>query len=1497
VNAHRDAEGTFGLYRADDEHDACGTGFVAHARGRRSHEVLRAALTMLENLAHRGGVGVDPDTGDGAGVLLQVPHALYRDTVDFALPREGAYGVGMLFLPRDAPLRARCEAALADCAAQSGLTVLGWRDVPTDPTCVGPTGRASMPDIVQVFVAGRAAANGQSGVFAADGALDGDALERQLYALRRRWERAVAGVDAYACSLSSRTVVYKGLLLPSRLAGFYRDLADDRAVTALALVHQRFSTNTLPAWRRAHPYRMVAHNGEINALRGNRSAMRGREATLDAGDLLPREILTPVLDPQGSDSAMLDNALELLVRAGRALPHAARMLVPEAWENDTTMPARRRDLYAWMAERMEPWDGPAAVCFTDGVAVGAMLDRNGLRPLRWLRTHDGRVVACSEAGALPLDPSAVAQRGRIGPGGMILVDTVEGTVRDGASALDPIAASRPWGRWLRGVHVTLSREDAPAKTPAREDLPRAQRAFGYSREDLKLVLPPMARGGEEAVGSMGNDAPPAALSRRPQPLFHHFRQLFAQVTNPPMDPIREAPVMSLRTVLGPAPALLRDDAPAFDARRVLLDDPILSPRDLERLCDRARTGLVAETLDATFVDDLDAALTQLADRAEALVREGVAVIVVSDQGATPERAPVPSLLALAAVQERLVRAGLRGAAGLVVDSGDAREVMHACLLLGYGADALHPRVACASVVALARDGELDGVTDPADALHGYLSALRKGVLKVMSKMGIATVASYRGAQVFEALGLHPSVVSRFFSGTHSSIGGADLAVIAAEALSRHAQAYPAQRRLPALDVGGHYQWRVEGESHLWNPDALGQLQHAVKSARYELFERFAARADDDARRHGALRAMFDFVPAMPIPLDEVEPEHEIVKRFKTGAMSFGSISAEAHETLAVAMNRLGARSNSGEGGEDPARFVPDARGDLRRSAIKQVASGRFGVTSHYLVNADELQIKMAQGAKPGEGGQLPGHKVDAVIARVRNSTEGVGLISPPPHHDIYSIEDLAQLIHDLRCANDRARVSVKLVAEHGVGTVAAGVAKAGADVILVSGDGGGTGAAPLGSIKHAGIPWEIGLAEAQQALVHNGLRGRVRLETDGQLRTARDIAVAAMLGAEEFGFATAALVATGCVLMRVCHLNTCPVGIATQDPRLRARFAGEPEHVVNLMVFLARSLRELMASLGFRRVDEMVGRADRLRFAVPEDHWKAQGIDLRPLLAMGPEGASVRGDGAQPALTPSSLERAMARVCAPAITAGTAVRATFSIANTDRTTGARVSAEVSRALGAQGLARGTVSLSFRGSAGPSFGAFLAPGVSLALEGEANDHVAKGLSGGEVSVRPFAGALGGDALLGNVALYGATAGWLFAAGAAGERFAVRNSGATAVVEGVGDHGCEYMTGGAVLVLGEVGKNFGAGMSGGVAWVLDARGDFAQRVAKGVTVDVPEPTDLARIEALLRDHVARTGSPVAVGLLAQGVASLPWCLVLPKEFRAALARRLPVVAEVA
>ncbi|MEZ4392499.1 MAG: glutamate synthase-related protein [Polyangiales bacterium] len=964
-----------------------------------------------------------------------------------------------------------------------------------------------------------------------------------------------------------------------------------------------------------------------------------------------------------------------------------------------------------------------------------------------------------------------------------------------------------------------------------------------------------------------------------------------------MDPIREASVMSLRTVLGPAPprcSTARAGAlgAAGAARR---PDPLAEGlRDPHPGVARRP---VASLGNATFVDDLDGALDELADQAERAALGGAALLVVSDRGYTPERAPIPSLLALAAVQNRLVHKGLRNTVGVVVSAGDAREVTHACLLLSYGADAVYPRVACASVVALCREGDLEGVSDARDALRGYLSALRKGVLKVMSKMGIAAVASYRGAKVFEALGLHPSVMSKHFPDTRSAVGGADLAVIAAEALSRHAQAFPSQRRLAPLDVGGQYQWRVEGESHLWNPDALGQLQHAVRSGDYAHFQRFSRRADEDARRHGAFRALLDFAPGEPVPLDEVEPEHEIVTRFKTGAMSFGSISKEAHENLAVAMNRLGARSNSGEGGEDPARFAPDARGDLRRSAIKQVASGRFGVTSHYLVNADELQIKMAQGAKPGEGGQLPGHKVDAVIARVRNSTEGVGLISPPPHHDIYSIEDLAQLIHDLRCANDRARVSVKLVAEHGVGTIAAGVAKAGADLILVSGDGGGTGAAPLGSIKHAGMPWEVGLAETQQALVQNGLRGRVRLETDGQLRTARDIAVAAMLGAEEFGFATAALVASGCVLMRVCHLNTCPVGIATQDPRLRERFAGEPEHVVNLMTFLARSLRELMASLGFRSVDEMVGRVDRLRYAPPTDHWKAAGLDLSPLLAPAPEGAALRKAQGQAPRTPSALERAILRVSAPAIASGARVRASFSIANTDRATGARVSSEVSRTLGAQGLPRDTVSLSFRGSAGPSFGAFVAPGVSLSLEGEANDHVAKGLSGGVVSVRPFPGARAGDALIGNVALYGATSGSLFAAGPAGERFAVRNSGASAVVEGVGDHGCEYMTGGAVLVLGPVGKNFAAGMSGGVAWALDADGAFTSRCAKDLAVDSPSPEDLVRIEAMLREHAARTGSPVAERLLAQGVGAHPWRRVLPREYRAALARRLPVIAEVA
>jgi len=1488
-----------GLHDPRAERDACGVGFVANINGRRSRDIIERGLTVLRNLEHRGASGSDPLTGDGAGILIQIPDAFFRREcarAHLSLPATGAYGVGMVFLPPEPNEQNACEVIIEKVIREEGQTLLGWRRVPVDPSAPGPLSRSMLPEIRQFFVgAGR-------------DATDEAALERKLYTIRKRVEQLVRvslmpdSERFYIASLSTRTIAYKGLLQPEQLPAFYHDLADPLFVSALAVVHQRFSTNTFPSWERAHPYHFIAHNGEINTLRGNVNWMHARQAMFASPLFEDITKLFPVISPAGSDSAMFDNAVELLVRTGRSMPHALMMLIPEAWQKHEGMSAAKRAFYEYHASMLEPWDGPASIAFTDGRVVGAVLDRNGLRPSRYVVTKDGFVVMASEVGVLDIPPENVLHKGRLQPGRMFLVDTEQGRIIDDEEIKEGMAARQPYQRWLDDNLTRLRQLPAPADVPARyapEDLLFRQQALGYTAEDLRILMAPMALNGQDAVGSMGTDTPLAALSERPQLLFDYFKQLFAQVTNPPIDPIREDLVMSIATTIGSERNLFAETP--LHCRQLHLDSPTLSDRELAQVRELDRPGLRAITL-PTLVeadsggDGLRAALDALCRRASSAIAEGYTLLVLSDRGLTPEHAPMPSLLATAAVHHHLIREGSRMKAGLVVESGEPREVHHFALLLGYGAGAVNPYLAYATLKEMVADGRITGI-DEATAVAKYRKAVDKGVLKVMTKMGISTLQSYRGAQIFEAIGLSSEVIDRYFTWTASRIEGVGLDELAREAELRHRRACdgpPGQDG--ELDAGGQYQWRRRGEHHMYNPNSIALLQHAVRSGDYRRFKAYSAAANDESRRLCTIRGLLTFRAATPVPLEEVEPAAEIVTRFKTGAMSLGSISREAHENLAIAMNRIGGKSNTGEGGEDPVRFTPDPNGDSRRSAIKQVASARFGVTSHYLVNADELQIKMAQGAKPGEGGQLPGHKVDAYIARIRHSTPGVGLISPAPHHDIYSIEDLAQLIHDLKCSNDRARISVKLVSEVGVGTVAAGVAKAKADVVLISGDSGGTGASPLTSIKHAGIPWELGLAETQQILVANDLRGRIRVETDGQLKTGRDVAIAALLGAEEFGFATAALVSSGCVMMRVCHLNTCPVGIATQDPVLRERFAGRPEHVVSFMLFVAEELREIMAELGFRTVQEMVGRVELLDVRDVSWHWKAKGIELSQILHKPdvPPGVAVSCVQAQEHGLEKALDNELIARCAPALERREPVELDLPIRNADLTVCTMLSAEVSRRHGANGLPAETIKIKFTGSAGQSFCAWLAPGIAVELEGDANDYFGKGLSGGRVVAYPPKAATFApedNVIVGNVSLYGATSGEAFIGGIAGERFAVRNSGATAVVEGVGDHGCEYMTRGVVVVLGRTGRNFAAGMSGGVAYVLDEDGSFATRCnTSEATVEPLDDDDLAHVRALVERHLAYTGSAVARRCLADWPETTPHLVkVMPVEYRTVLAAR--------
>ncbi len=1495
-----------GLYRPSEEHDACGVGFVANIKGARSHQIVRSALDLLINLEHRGACGSDPDTGDGAGILIQIPDRFFRKTVAFALPPAGSYGAGLVFLPHDATARAACKAIVERIVKEEGQILLGWRDVPIDLARIGRTAASVAPVFEQVFVGDRGSEIGDQG----SGIGDQGAFERRLYVIRKLIERATK--DLYICGLSSRTLIYKGMLTATQIEGMFPDLADPDVESALALVHQRFSTNTFPSWPLAHPYRFVAHNGEINTLRGNINWMKAREGLLKSsvfGDDLQKVL--PVIAPGGSDTATFDNVLEFLVMAGRSLPHAVLMMIPEPWSGNPAMDPAVRAFYEYHSSLMEPWDGPASITFTDGRLIGAVLDRNGLRPSRYCVTKDDLVIMASEVGVLDIPAANIVVKDRLRPGRMLLIDTGEGRIISDAEIKQTLAAEHPYGEWLRQHLVDI--EDLPAAHAERPDhltVLRRQQAFGYTQEDLRLLLTPMALNGEEPIGSMGTDTALAILSNRPRLLYDYFKQLFAQVTNPPLDAIREELVTSMGVTIGAEDNLLEPRPEA--CRQIKVDFPVLNNDQVAKLRHLPPGSPFRSTTLPLLYDPqedgpgLERAMEQLCRKASIAVEAGVGVLILSDRGVDPHHAPIPSLLAVAGVHHHLVREGSRHKCGLLIETGEAREVHHIALLLGYGAGSVNPYLAFESLDDLIRQGLLPTATHNAStqirphaddaslragAVRNYIKALNKGVLKVMSKMGISTLQSYCGAQIFEAIGLDRAFVDTYFTSTASKIGGIGLKEISEEVRRRHAAAYGSTASND-LQSGGEYQWRRDGELHLFNPDTVFKLQHATRSGQYKIFKDYTALVDDQSKARATLRGLFGLKPAgPPIPIDEVEPVERILPRFSTGAMSYGSISQEAHETLAIAMNRMGAKSNTGEGGEDPSRYVRDANGDSRRSAIKQVASGRFGVTSEYLVNADDLQIKMAQGAKPGEGGQLPGHKVYPWIAKVRHSTPGVGLISPPPHHDIYSIEDLSQLIFDLKNANPAARVHVKLVAESGVGTVAAGVSKAHADVVLISGHDGGTGASPLTSLKHAGVPWELGLAETQQVLLMNRLRDRIVVQVDGQMKTGRDVVVAALLGAEEFGFATAPLVVMGCVMMRVCHLNTCPVGIATQDPELRKTFNGKPEFVQNFFRFIAEEVRELMASLGFRSFDEMIGRAECIDFEPAKDHWKARGLDLEPILYVPDVAGDVarRNTCRQDAGLASVLDHKLIAGAAPALDYRAPVEIAMPIRNTDRTAGTMLGYEVTKRFGGAGLPDGTIRVDFSGSAGQSFGAFIPRGITLTLEGEANDFVGKGLSGGQLIIHPPADAAFAaeeNVIIGNVALYGATSGAAFVRGIAGERFAVRNSGALAVVEGVGDHGCEYMTGGRVIVLGRTGRNFAAGMSGGIAYVLDTDGSFARNCNIDM-VDLERldlPDEVALVQGLIARHFELTGSAIGRRVLdTWAVARQQLVAVIPRDFK--------------
>ncbi|HEU4810813.1 MAG TPA: glutamate synthase large subunit [Nocardioides sp.] len=1489
-----------GLYDPRHEHDACGVAFVATLTGVASHDIVAKALTALRNLEHRGAAGAEPNSGDGAGILLQVPDAFLREVTQeagFELPPQAAYAVGTAFLPGDDEAVSKARRRIEEIATEEGLTVLGWRDVPTNPDVLGATALGVMPAFSQVFVAGSGSR------------VTGMALERLAFCLRKRAEHET---DVYFPSLSSRTLAYKGMLTTDQLDNFFPDLTDERVASALAVVHSRFSTNTFPSWPLAHPFRFIAHNGEINTVMGNRNWMRAREALLDS-DLIPGDLerINPICTPGASDSASFDEVLELLHMGGRSLPHSVLMMIPEAWENHAEMDDDRRAFYEFHSSMMEPWDGPACVVFTDGSQIGAVLDRNGLRPSRYWVTDDGLVVLASEVGVLDVDPATIVRKGRLQPGRMFLIDTDEHRIIEDEEIKAELAAEHPYDEWLHAGLIHL--DDIPERehiVHTHASVTRRQQVFGYTEEELRVLMTPMANTGAEPIGSMGTDTPIAALSEKPRLLFDYFSQLFAQVTNPPLDAIREELVTSLKGTIGPEANLL-DPTPA-SCRQVVLPFPVISNDDLAKIRHINRDGDMPGFIThvARGLYEVEGGGDAMAERIDEIcaevseaIADGARIIVLSDRHSTAELAPIPSLLLTGAVHHHLVREKTRTQVGLLVEAGDVRETHHVALLVGYGAAAVNPYLAMESVEDLAREGYYVKA-DPEKAVANLVKALGKGVLKVMSKMGVSTVASYTGAQIFEALGLSQTVVDRYFTGTTSKLGGIDLDTIAEEVSRRHARAYPRAGIAPAhreLEIGGEYQWRREGEPHLFDPETVFRLQHATRAGRYDVFKQYTSRVDEQSERLMTLRGLFRFKDAegtgrVPVPIEEVEPVSEIVKRFSTGAMSYGSISQEAHETLAIAMNRLGGKSNTGEGGEDAERLYDPER----RSSIKQVASGRFGVTSEYLTNSDDIQIKMAQGAKPGEGGQLPGNKVYPWVAKTRHSTPGVGLISPPPHHDIYSIEDLAQLIHDLKNANPSARVHVKLVSEVGVGTVATGVSKAHADVVLISGHDGGTGAAPLTSLKHAGGPWELGLAETQQTLLLNGLRDRIVVQTDGQLKTGRDVVVAALLGAEEYGFASAPLVVSGCIMMRVCHLDTCPVGVATQNPVLRERYSGKAEYVVNFFEYIAEEVREILAELGFRSLDEAIGRVETLDVAEAVGHWKASGLDLTPVLHMPelPEGAALRNTTTQDHGLDKALDVTdLVPLAQAALDSGEPVRAQVAVRNVNRTVGTILGHEVTKKYGGEGLPDGTIDFTLLGSAGQSFGAFLPRGITLRLEGDANDYVGKGLSGGRIVVRPDRSATfkaEEQIIAGNVIGYGATSGEIFLRGVVGERFCVRNSGVHAVVEGVGDHGLEYMTGGIVVILGPTGRNLAAGMSGGYAFVLD----LDERRVNPELVDLNKVEDDAadELHALVARHFEETGSTVAEELLADWPAALArFTEVMPSDYKRVLEARAEALEE--
>ena len=1464
-----------GLYNPAQEHDACGVAMVATLTKIASHEIVEKALMALRNLEHRGASGAEPDSGDGAGILIRIPDSFFQAVTSFELPLAGSYATGIAFVEKGRDVKGE----ISRIATEEGLQVLGWRELPINPVGLGVTARSVMPEFHQVFLSGLQAENGL-------------VLERMAFCLRKRAEHTL---PLYFPSLSAQTIVYKGMLTTGQLEDFFPDLSDERVVSPLALVHSRFSTNTFPSWPLAHPYRFIAHNGEINTVKGNRNWMRARETLLES-DVIPGDLkrLFPIVEMAGSDSASFDEVLELLYLGGRSLPHAVLMMIPEAWENHSSMSQSRRDFYAFHASMMEPWDGPACVTFTDGHQVGAVLDRNGLRPSRFWVTKGGLVVLASEVGVLDIPAQEILRKGRLQPGKMFLVDIEAGRIIEDEEIKDSLAQAAPYGDWLRDGMVKLS--DLPSREHIvypHSSVIRRQRAFGYTEEDLRMLVTPMARNGMEALGSMGTDTPIAALSTKPRLLFDYFSQLFAQVTNPPLDAIREELVTSLGTAMGPEHNLL-DPGPA-SCRHISLAFPVIDNDELAKIihvnADGDYPGLSAHVVRGLFFvaeggDGLRSRLNEIKSEVSLAIENGAHIIVLSDRDGDTEEAPIPSLLLIAAVHHHLIREKTRTKVGLVVEAGDVREVHHVALLIGYGAAAVNPYLAMESAEDLVFQGVITGIT-PEKAVRNLIKSLGKGVLKVMSKMGISTIASYTGAQVFEAIGLSPQVVDEYFTGTTSRLGGVSLDVIAQETIARHHIAYPPGGEVPGtkrLPIGGEYQWRREGEPHLFDPETVFALQHSTRTKRYDIFKRYTERVNDQSSRLMTLRGLFEFKDQRPISIDEVEPARAIMARFSTGAMSYGSISQEAHETLAIAMNRLGGKSNTGEGGEDPSRNIAEVNGDSKRSSIKQVASGRFGVTSEYLVNADDIQIKISQGAKPGEGGQLPGNKVYPWIAKVRYSTPGVGLISPPPHHDIYSIEDLAQLIHDLKNANKNARVHVKLVAEVGVGTVAAGVSKAHADVVLISGHDGGTGASPLTSLKHAGAPWELGLAETQQTLLLNNLRDRIVVQTDGQLKTGRDVVIAALLGAEEYGFATAPLVVSGCIMMRVCHLDTCPVGVATQNPELRARFTGKPEFVETFFEYIAEEVREILASLGFRTLLEAIGHVEYLETRKAVEHWKASGLDLAPLLVRPQVISSLHNTQLQDHGLDAALDNQLISLSQPALTKKDLVRIDLPVRNVNRTVGTMLGAEITRRYGGTGLPDGTIDITLRGSAGQSFGAFIPAGLTLRLFGDSNDYVGKGISGGRVIVRPditspFASHH--NVIAGNVIGYGATSGQILIRGIVGERFCVRNSGATAVVEGIGDHGCEYMTGGTVIVLGAIGRNFAAGMSGGRAFVLDL--DYAQ--VNPDMVDILAVPDDQRdlLKTLIMQFADDTDSIIASELLSDWDESIKRIsLVMPRDY---------------